>query len=192
MLDDEIRLVEPDESMREAYVEHMKDYEAAGKEYKKEDQCREILADFAGYVKRLRNYARGIGLPAGWVPWSEYWLVRGRRILATCGLCHRLTDALRDFGGHVGYATRPSERGKGYATLMLKLLLEKARQMGLDRVLITCGRKNVASARVIRKNGGVLDSESYSTQAGRITQRYWIELRDVPRPREGGDAHESH
>ena len=190
MLDDEIRLIEPDESMREAYVEFMEDWEAAGEEYKKEDQCREILADFAGYVKRLRNYSRGIGLPEGWVPCSEYWLVRGRRILATCGLRHRLTDALRDFGGHIGYEVRPSERRKGYATLILKLLLEKARQMGLDRVLITCDRNNVASTRVIRKNGGLLDSESYSTHAGRITQRYWIELRDVPTGE--GDAHESH
>lgn len=180
MLDDGIRLIEPDESMREAYVEYMEDCEAAGEKYRKEDQGREILADFAGYVKRLRNYSRGIGLPAGWVPWSEYWLVRGRRILATSGLRDRLTDALRDYGGHVGYAVRPSERGKGYATLMLKLLLEKARQMGLDRVLITCDRNNVASARVIQKNGGLLDSESYSTQAGRITRRYWIELRDGP------------
>lgn len=185
MNQDEIRLIQPDEGMREAYLEHMKDWEAAGEEYKKEDQRREIFTDFAGYVKRLRDYARGIGLPEGFVPWSEYWLVRGRKILATSGLRHRLTEALRDYGGHIGYSVRPSERRKGYATLMLKLLLEKARQLGLDRVLITCNKSNVASARVIRKNGGVLDSEGHSPRAGRITQRYWIDL--VPSAPSVGD-----
>ena len=83
---------------------------------------------------------------------------------------------LRDFGGHIGYGVRPSERRKGYATLMLRLVLDKARAMGIERVLITCDKDNLASARVIQKNGGVLDSESYSEQAKRVTQRYWIEL----------------
>ena len=59
---------------------------------------------------------------------------------------------------------------------MVKLAMEKARTLGIDRVLITCSKDNIASQRVIIKNGGVLDSESYSEQGGRITQRYWIEL----------------
>jgi predicted acetyltransferase len=62
---------------------------------------------------------------------------------------------------------------------MLELVLEKARERGLDRVLITCAKTNIASVRLILKNGGVLDSESYSDRAGRVTQRYWIELRDA-------------
>ena len=87
-----------------------------------------------------------------------------------------VAEALRDFGGHVGYGVRPSERGKGYATRMLVMALDKARQLGLKRVLITCDKDNLASARVIQKNGGVLGSESYSPQGGRVTQRYWIDL----------------
>ena len=91
-------------------------------------------------------------------------------------MSHWLTDALRDWGGHIRYGVRPSERNKGYGTLMLKLALDKARALGIGRVLITCGKDNIASQRVILKNGGVLDSESYSEQAGRVTQRYWIDL----------------
>ncbi|HMB08301.1 MAG TPA: GNAT family N-acetyltransferase, partial [Isosphaeraceae bacterium] len=71
-------------------------------------------------------------------------------------LRHALTDKLRREGGHVGYGVRPSRRGQGLATAMLALTLEKARALGIDRVLITCGKENVSSAKVIRKNGGRL------------------------------------
>ena len=71
---------------------------------------------------------------------------------------------------------RPSERGKGWATSMLALALEKARGMGLRRVLVTCDPGNTASTRVILKNGGRLVNESVAKRAGRMTSRYWIEL----------------
>ena len=59
---------------------------------------------------------------------------------------------------------------------MVKLVLEKAKELGLERVLITCDKDNMASARVIQKNGGKLESESISKQTGKLKQRYWIEL----------------
>jgi predicted acetyltransferase len=90
---------------------------------------------------------------------------------------HALTPCLEAHGGHIGYSIRPTEQRKGYATRMLALALEKARQIGLQRVLITCDQRNVASARVIQKNGGLLKNEMPSDQPGREwTQRYWIEL----------------
>jgi predicted acetyltransferase len=174
MPEERIQLVEPTEELRGAYIDFMEDFRTAGEpEPHGSEGARD---DFSGFLGRLRDEAKGVGLPEGWVPASMYWLVSGGRILGTCGLRHRLTEALRDYGGHIGYSVRPSERQKGYATLMLKLVLEKARQLGIRRALITCDRNNIASARVIQKNGGVLDSEGYSPRAGRVTQRYWIDL----------------
>ncbi|MED4162879.1 GNAT family N-acetyltransferase, partial [Halalkalibacterium halodurans] len=77
--------------------------------------------------------------------------------------------------GHIGYGIRPSERGKGYATLMLKLGLEKAAALGLEKVLITCDKENLPSARTIQRNVGVLDSEVVD-ERGIAIQRYWIKL----------------
>jgi predicted acetyltransferase len=48
--------------------------------------------------------------------------------------------------------------------------------MGLTQVLLTCGKENVASRRVILRNGGVLDSEEYLPDRGEIVQRYLISL----------------
>ena len=52
--------------------------------------------------------------------------------------------------------------------------LEECRKLGLERVLITCDKENIASAKTILSCGGVLENEI--PEEGRITQRYWIAL----------------
>ena len=173
MTENDIRLIEPGEQWEAAYRDFLADFARAGE---RKDDKPFPDSDFRAYVARLRDHARGVGLPEGFVPAETYWLVVGDRIVGACGLRLALTEALLDFGGNIGYSVRPSQRRKGYATRMLALVLEKARQRGLTRVLITCDKTNTASARVIQKNGGVLDSEGYSPRAKRVTQRYWIEL----------------
>jgi predicted acetyltransferase len=121
--------------------------------------------------------SRGVGIPEGFVANTTYWLVdETGEVLGVSNLRHALTDKLRREGGHVGYGVRPSRRGQGLATAMLALTLEKARELGIDRVLITCGKENVSSAEVIRKNGGILESEDYIDERNETVQRYWISL----------------
>lgn len=77
---------------------------------------------------------------------------------------------------HIGYWIRPSERKKWYATEMLKLGLIEARKLWIDKVLLTCKKENIASAKVIEKNGGVFESEQTDTSNGETFRRYWITL----------------
>ena len=175
MAKEDIELIAPSEVLRDAYMDFLADFARAG-ETEIDGAGGDAKGDFDGFVRRQKDYARGVNLPDGLVPASTFWLVRENNILGVCNIRHRLIEKLRDFGGHIGYSIRPSERNKGYGTLMLKLALDKARAIGIERVLITCGKDNTASQRVILTNGGVLDSESYSEQVGRVTQRYWIEL----------------
>lgn len=130
---------------------------------------------FTTFLGMVRDHEQGRSLPEGWVPASWFGVFLGRRLIGWLSIRHRLTDALREFGGHVGYGLHPDERGKGYGTVMLALGLVRARALGLDRVLITCDPENIPSARVIEKNGGVFDSES-PTVLGRMTRRYWIQV----------------
>ena len=101
----------------------------------------------------------------GWVPDSVF------------NIRHRLNDRLLKEGGHIGDGIRPSERGKGYGTEMIRLALLECRKLGIDRVLMVCDRDNVASAKTIIKNGGVLENEFVNAE-GVVEQRYWIDLRD--------------
>ena len=90
---------------------------------------------------------------------------------------HELSEYLLNYGGHIGDCVRPSEQGNGYATEQIALALNFCRKLNIRKVLITCKQENIASARTIIKNGGVLENEIPSAQEeGVVFQRYWIDL----------------
>jgi len=138
---------------------------------------RECNDDFAAFVQRLAAFAAGEYLPEGWVPYTTFWLIRdGREFIGESGIRSALTPALEIEGGHIWYGIRPSEQRKGYGTKLLALTLNKAREMGLMRVLITCDTANIGSAKVIEHNGGVLAFRGYDARVGKDKCRYWIDL----------------
>ena len=98
------------------------------------------------------------------------------RLTCLINLRHCLIPSLEHYGGHIGYFIRPSERDKGYGTRMLILALDEARKLGLSQVMMTCNINNLASARGIEKNGGVLASQGISRVSGKLISRYWITL----------------
>jgi predicted acetyltransferase len=106
--------------------------------------------------------------PAGWVPATELWWVDGDEYLGRVGIRHRLTPALLEVGGHIGYDVRPSARRQGHATEMLRQSLPIARDLGIERALVTCDTDNIGSKTVIERNGGVFEDE----REGKL--RYWV------------------
>ena len=176
MIQESISLVALERKHEAQLVSLYVDFRAAGEEGFLSDWER-AQGNIAAYVQRLRDFSQGIGLKEGVVPESTYWLVRdGTTFVGFSRLRHRLVPALEHHGGHVGYAIRPSERRKGYGMRLLALTLDRAREMGLDRVLVTCDTDNLASVRIIEANGGVLQNQSVSNRSGKMISRYWISL----------------
>jgi predicted acetyltransferase len=97
------------------------------------------------------------------------------KVIGVIQLRHQLNDFLLNFGGHIGYSVRPSERRKGYASTMLQLCLAEAKNLNINRVLITCDEDNVGSAAVIENAGGVLE-DVRDADDGTRKKRYWITL----------------
>lgn len=166
-----ITLIEPTLELEQEFIAMAEEYRAAG-----DDRFKSARANFLAYVHGLHDAARGVNLPPGHLPWSEFWLVSGRHIIGRSKLRPMLSAALRNEGGNIGYGIRPSERKKGYGTLILKLTLDKARELQLDRVLVTCDTDNLGSAKIIEKNGGRLQDQAISKESGKLISRYWIEL----------------
>jgi predicted acetyltransferase len=121
-------------------------------------------------AERLRAGDRSVPPREGWVHCTFFWIVDGDEVVGSLALRHELSDWLLEEGGHIGYSIRPSRRREGHASRALALALDRARGLGLDRVLVTCDTDNDASRRTIERNGGVLED----TRNGKL--RYWIAL----------------
>lgn len=176
-----VELVKPSTLLRDSYRSLVAEFHERG-----EKLVPFVLSfehsDFDAMVARLADCAQGIGLADGFVSHSTFWLVEDDSdVVGVANIRHSLTPALRIDGGNIGYGIRPSERCRGLGTVVLRLALDRARDLGLSEVLVTCGKGNIASARIIRRNGGVLESEEYLDGRGEVVQRYVIALADDAR-----------
>ena len=162
-----------------AYKEQVMAFKAEMLEYGSDfDGCNGL-----GEVETYEEWLdfRGREEAKGWSPSHTYLTVRqsdGRVVGIVNYRPSPLSDFLLQYGGHIGYCIRPSERRKGYAKEQLRLTLEKCRAAGEERVLLTCD-PDTASERAILANGGVLENEVADEpglgKSGTI-RRYWITL----------------
>lgn len=132
---------------------------------------------WADYLGILRREQEGIGLAPGRVPATMFLGAVGDEVVGRVHIRHELTPVLREVGGHIGYAVRPEQRRRGYATGMLRLGLQKLRELGVEQALVICDDSNTGSICTIEACGGVL--EDVTEQPGaEPKRRYWIDLTD--------------
>ena len=115
-------------------------------------------------------------VPKGLVPSSTYLGIREKDnyIVGMIDIRHYLNEYLTQVGGHIGYGVRKTERNKGYAKQMLKLALEKCKELKIKKVLITCDEDNIASEKVILSANAKL--EDIRNVDGENKKRFWIDL----------------
>lgn len=123
-----------------------------------------------------KNYAESKKL----VPATTYFTIResDNKIVGMVNFRHYLNDYLKNFGGHIGYGIRPSERRKGYAKIQLYLVLIEAQKMGLDKVMVDCVNTNEGSEKTIIALGGVFDKEVYEESRQVTLHNYWINVNE--------------
>ncbi len=99
------------------------------------------------------------------------------RLLGLLQIRLELKGYLIDFGGHIGYCVRPTERRKGYAKTMLQEALCICKDKGLKKVLITCLETNIASSKTIEACGGIFEKIIFDhINYKENLKRYWIEV----------------
>jgi len=128
---------------------------------------------FEEFVKDSLSYETNP--PKEFVKGTTFYLVDEHEIVGAINIRHELNEKLLQFGGHIGYGVKPSQRQKGYAAKMLELTIPFLRELKLEKVLITCDNTNIGSAKVIENAGGIL--ENTVKEKDLETRRYWVEIK---------------
>jgi len=117
-------------------------------------------------------------VPDGLVQATQFIYVRENdgKIVGMINVRHYFNDFLKKYGGHIGYSIRPSERRKGYAKSMLNETLKYCKEIGINKVLITCLSENEGSRKTILANGGIYESTVKLPDNEEYLERYWVEI----------------
>ena len=190
-------LTAPSERYEDSFLE-------AAAEFHKEGRLDSTYAEFLGYdlirmqghfrtfVCDLQNLSGSGGHGKSGYSDQVCWLIDGEDYIGQASIRPELgTPYLITYGGHIGYSIRPSRRRRGYGTRILELAIEKCPSLGLEQVLVTCDSDNIASKKIIERNGGrfesamtmaadVLRAEGRASDKGLQKLRFWIDLSAVP------------
>lgn len=136
------------------------------------------LDDYEGWLEFLNKLSNPLTVPSGYCLGYEYFLIRKNdsKLVGLINLRHNLNKNLLLHGGHIGYSIKVTERRKGYNKINLYLCLIKARELGLDKVLLTAYDDNIGSVKTILDAGGVLENKINDN--GKLLGRYWIDVEE--------------
>lgn len=127
-------------------------------------------------LERTKKNTEGKNPKHGYMKSTLYFIIDNEeQIIWAVHIRHELNDELKFRWGNIGYGIKPSERKKWYATIWLKLALEKCKELWLDKVILTCKKENIWSSKTILKNWWIWDSE-YEFEE-KIEERYWIPIK---------------
>ena len=113
--------------------------------------------DYKQWLAQNDDMANGMGLEDWMVPQITYWLYVDGTPVGMGKLRTRLTEKLKEDGGHLAYAIAPSQRKKGYGVLLVKMMLKEAAAYGLNKILLTISSNNPPSIKVALNNGGTVE-----------------------------------
>jgi len=165
-------LVKPAIEYKQSFIEAVKEFHLENQEHSL--IISELEEDFDKLVRKYQNLEKGIGLKEGYVPETRLWLVEENEFIGWVAIRHSLSESLMKGGGHIGYKIRPTKRKMGYGSKILELALPTALKLGIKEALVTCDDDNVASAKIIEKNGGILENKVELSD--KLVRRYWIKI----------------
>jgi predicted acetyltransferase len=169
----ELKLVLPDESHKEQYLEMMDEWISFGGRLNP-SALKNNGASYEKWLGWMKDDQSESTCPEGAVPQTLYFAFNEANVLlGAVTIRHFLNERMFIDGGYVGYGVRPSQRRKCYAKRMLALAISKINEMGVNKILITCAIDNIGSIKTILANGGIFENEVLN-EYGALVKRFWV------------------
>lgn len=174
-----IYIVKPDLYFFAQYNDMMKEWNESGTQIAPWflDKPFEYLEDFAEFIQMLDN-CENANLDKKYSSTSSYFVAdENGRLVGAASLRHYLTAEGYSTWGHIGYGVRPSERRKGYAVQILKIMLEEAGRRKMHKALVACHTSNIGSVKVIESCNGKLENiVNDPDEKDETISRYWFDI----------------
>ena len=168
-----LRLVEPALLYKAAILDAVAEMQAIGEWDISPDAFAARFDDMLREIAAAKDPATA---RPGALPYEDFWLMEQDIWIGLLTLRLQINEQFLRSGGHIGYVIRPSRRRRGYGTALLRLGLDKARERGLQRVLLTCDETNIGSRKIIEANGGQFEDAVVVAGQDIPKLRYWISL----------------
>lgn len=111
---------------------------------------------FKSWLCEREAWSRGELLPSGYVKQWIYWLKVDGIPVGIGKIRESVTEESAKWGGNIGLAIDSLHRSKGFGTILFGFLLDKAKELGINKVYSTVLETNIGSRRVHEKCGGDL------------------------------------
>jgi predicted acetyltransferase len=173
-----IFLTEPGIKYQRSFLTGLREFHQEGRMLQYNLQV--VSNDFESFLYHLRAQQDPAKLPPHSISQSHFWLVNDSEFIGILSLRSGPDNTFIRISGHIGYQIRPSQRRRGYGKQLLHLGLQKAKELGFTRVLLTCDEDNIASKKIIEYNGGQFENAIQIEGSPVKKLRYWIDL-DQPK-----------
>lgn len=112
---------------------------------------------YRDWLRRTAARSEQFGVNDGKVPETIFWLYEDGKPVGMGKVRHLMTEALLEKGGNIGYAIRPSARGRGLGKVFLAFLVAESNRLNVGRLLLTIQNHNQPSIRIALENGGQIE-----------------------------------
>lgn len=127
---------------------------------------------FIEWIKQEERSARGLDVRDDWVAATTYVLYVDGVPVGRSNLRHYLNAALEQDGGHIGLSVAPQYRGRGYSKILLRETLKRAKDKGINPVLVFHFADNIPACKMSESVGGKLVEERFHEKHGRFIRKY--------------------
>lgn len=171
------KLVRPSIDYKEDYLKALEEYHAEGR-YLYQD-INALDADFDTFIKELKAEKGYPHQPyQDWVepvPETVVWFIKDSDYIGSVDIRHRLNWHLEKWGGHVHFVIRPTMRGMGFGTKILRKSMPIINYLGIDKALFTVAPDNAAAISILESCGAEFEDETTDTDKFPAMRRYWLD-----------------